>query len=90
MRAGDVLVVPTGWFHAAHAEEGGVSLSARAYSTCEMLSFWDVDGWQLLARLGLVADRTDDDDDDDDEANACLFTKCCLADVREAAGHARS
>ena len=48
------------------------------------------DGWQLLARLGLVADRTDDDDDDDDEANACLFTKCCLADVREAAGHARS
>ena len=62
---------------------------ARAYSTCEMLSFWDVDGWQLLARLGLVADRTDDDDDDD-EANACLFTKCCLADVREAAGHARS
>ena len=41
------------------------------------------------ARLGLVADRTDDDDDDD-EANACLFTKCCLADVREAAGHARS
>ena len=52
-----------------------------------MLSFWDVDGWQLLARLGLVADRTDDEDD---EANACLFTKCCLADVREAAGHARS
>ena len=44
LSAGDAIFVPSGWFHYAEvvSSGGSVSVSGRAYTTCEVLSLWDV------------------------------------------------
>jgi len=64
LRAGDVLVVPGGWFHYAETHEASVSFSGRVVSTCQLLSFWDIILWNTLRHLGafqwLGGDATDE------------------------------
>lgn len=50
---GDVLVVPAGWFHFVESTSTSVSFSARALTTWQLLSFWDVVLMRGMAGMGL-------------------------------------
>ena len=53
LEAGDVIFVPTRWFHYVRTVEASVSVSVRLYSICESLSMAPSHFLQLLHDAGL-------------------------------------
>lgn len=53
LKAGDALLIPPGWFHYAEADTATVGVTARTFTTCEILSFWDVLALGSMKNFGL-------------------------------------
>jgi hypothetical protein len=58
LREGDVLFVPTGWFHFVSSETAPISISGRLWSLCEPIAFLPETVWVYVEEPGLAGDDT--------------------------------